>query len=231
MIKHQLKWKLMGTIIGLWLVFGVTYHIILMYILTNQLVHCIFLALFFGGLNYFIVVDFYSRNVKLNQKNTFLENQVYKDALTGLLSRQSYEMEIESLSWDCDEQYSVVFVDVDDFKLINDKFGHDVGDRVLQMISTCILSNIRLDDQAYRYGGEEILILLKNCSKDKAYQLSEKIRFTISKIDMELNSSVTISMGVSSFPDEGSSIQQVIKQADKALMIAKKSGKNQVHMF
>ena len=126
---------------------------------------------------------------------------------------------------------SLILLDIDFFKKINDTYGHDVGDLVLKTVSQIVLENIRKSDLFARIGGEEFAILLPDTSKDKAILVAEKLRETIEKTPIILPNGkqikVTISLGVTSLKKDDNE-SSFIKRADEALYDAKKSGRNVV---
>ena len=130
-----------------------------------------------------------------------------------------------------DKNYSLIFMDIDNFRSFNNEYGHKIGDRVLQQVSQTIKSSIRSNDRAYRYGGEELVILLDNCPKDVAFKIAEKIRININKIDTSPLPSITVSLGVATYPEDGDNILNVVEASDNALLTAKKSGKNTTVMY
>ncbi|MCF6340780.1 MAG: GGDEF domain-containing protein [Sulfurimonas sp.] len=130
--------------------------------------------------------------------------------------------------------YGILMLDIDFFKMINDTYGHDVGDEGIRTISRVIKENIRESDVAIRFGGEEFIILLYNCNKEYINEIAEKIRIAFSKekIDAGTSSfSKTLSVGSSMFPDDSKSIWKCIKFADIALYYAKETGRNRSIAF
>ncbi len=134
---------------------------------------------------------------------------------------------------------SSLMIDIDHFKIFNDRWGHDTGDRVLRHVSGIIRDAISFRGEAYRYGGEEITVLLPNASTEEAFCTAERIRRTVFESSLENSSSkaeasdvplsVSVSIGVSSFPDvEGSALMVA---ADQALYQAKEEGRNKVCKF
>ena len=128
--------------------------------------------------------------------------------------------------------FSLLFLDIDDFKYVNDTYGHIIGDMVLKTISASIRGISRAQDIVGRYGGEEILLLLPQTNNEGALSLAERIRKDIEKRKYEIDNdefSVTVSIGVSSFPKEDAvSYNDLFKQADVALYYCKNNGKNRV---
>ncbi|EDZ63016.1 diguanylate cyclase [Sulfurimonas gotlandica GD1] len=130
--------------------------------------------------------------------------------------------------------YGVLMVDIDYFKMINDNYGHDVGDEAIRIISGVIKKSIRKADIAIRYGGEEFLVLLYNCEANNIVQIANSIRTEFSKQKIYANGesfSKTLSVGCSSFPKDSESIWKCIKFADISLYQAKEGGRNQVVAF
>jgi len=156
------------------------------------------------------------------------------DKLTGLLNRHACSIVLERLMaayrrTPC--PISVLLADVDHFKEINDRYGHQAGDQVLSSLARQLKSGIRESDIAVRWGGEEFLVILQNCDQTEARQLAEKLRqLAASCIANPENPAirVSISIGVSQF-DGQESLDQTIDRADAALYSAKQSGRDQVH--
>lgn len=160
-----------------------------------------------------------------------IKNHADRDSLTKLFNRRVFDRELKGLI-DAGTQFSLVMYDIDDFKKINDGYGHLTGDKVLTAISDVITKSIRKTDVACRYGGEEIAILFKDLSKEDAYIISERIREKIEDtrvLSNNNNISVTISGGVASFPDDGHTKEDIIDRADGVLYSeCKNKGKNKV---
>jgi len=130
--------------------------------------------------------------------------------------------------------YGVLMIDIDYFKMINDSYGHDVGDEAIRIVSRVIKNSIRKSDIAIRYGGEEFLVLLYNCDEENVRKISETIRMEFAKQKIHANGetfSKTLSVGYSLFPQNSESIWKCIKFADMSLYQAKESGRNRVVAF
>ncbi len=130
-------------------------------------------------------------------------------------------------------RFSLIMVDVDHFKRINDRFGHYAGDMVLKQLTKILKSSIREIDHIIRYGGEEFLILLPHTTKDKAYVLAERLRNKIEESRFEIGEGqiipVTVSMGVAEYdPTSDIDVVQVLKEVDNALYKSKEQGRNRV---
>jgi diguanylate cyclase (GGDEF)-like protein len=170
----------------------------------------------------------------LNKKMAFYENKAYQDQLTGTLNRNFLEENAKKLLLKFKLAYNntgVIMLDIDDFKKINDTYGHGTGDLALIEVAKTIKKLLRKEDLLIRYGGEEFVILLPNCDLEDTYLIAEKIRKEVEKIKIPLQNkklSLTISLGITTIKDEDKTIFDSIKRADKALYKAKKSGKNKV---
>ncbi|CCJ34389.1 Sensory box protein [Caloramator australicus RC3] len=153
------------------------------------------------------------------------------DPLTGLYNRKVLDKEIDNLIKQ-NVNFSIVIFDLDDFKKVNDTYGHLAGDQVLKEFANVIKKVIRKTDIACRFGGEEILIILKGLSKEQAYIIAERIRekFEESNIIINGNSiNVTVSGGIASYPEDANNIKELLNKADAALYIEGKSkGKNKI---
>lgn len=221
--------KLLVVIIGLWVIFGLIYHTIIMHIFNNQLFYCLLLFAILGFVNYFVVWVYYKKYFKLCKSNVILQNSLDLDTLTGLFNRTAFDKHIFTM--DEREVYSIIFADIDNFRNFNNNYGHDIGDMVLQKVSEMISNTVRSVDRVYRYGGEEIVVLLSGCNKEHAINIAEKIRLNVMNIDNEPFPNVTISLGVSTFPEDSNDIKQIIKASDNALLNAKNSGKNCTSLY
>jgi len=130
--------------------------------------------------------------------------------------------------------YAVLMIDIDYFKMINDTYGHDIGDEAIRVVSKVIKEQIRKSDIAIRYGGEEFIALLYNCDEENILKIAESIRLEFSKKKIQASGetfSKTLSVGCSQFPKDSDSIWKCIKFADISLYRAKEGGRNQVIMF
>ena len=128
---------------------------------------------------------------------------------------------------------SVIILDLDRFKHINDEYGHDVGDDVLAAVAKKLGQAIREEDYVYRYGGEEFVILLPTASLDAARERAQEVcrKVRALQIDTEKGAlQVTISAGVATFPEHGDTQEALIVQADKALYLAKQSGRDRIEL-
>jgi len=130
--------------------------------------------------------------------------------------------------------FSLIMLDVDHFKQINDTFGHPVGDQVLKRLAGILDKMVRKVDTVARYGGEEFSLLLPNSGKREALKLAERIRKSVEEARFEAGSTripVTVSMGLATFPEDTRLRQDLLEQTDQALYAAKKAGRNRVCTF
>jgi len=157
----------------------------------------------------------------------------YTDGLTGLYNRhylKKFTGKFTALRKE-DSNYAIAFVDIDDFKSINDSFGHAEGDCVLRKIATKLKSLIRPKDTLCRYGGEEFIVIFIDISHQDALEKAHQIRASIQEMVFECKKqNITISIGMS-FGTTKDNVNTVIEESDKALYMAKESGKNCVKVF
>nr|WP_285842818.1 GGDEF domain-containing protein [Metabacillus litoralis] len=154
-----------------------------------------------------------------------LETLVKTDQLTQLYSRNYMNNCIEN-SMKADRQGTFLLIDIDNFKGVNDTFGHQVGDEVLVQVANIIKSNSREHDIGARWGGEELAVYLPQVDLEAGTAIAERI---VKKVAENTNPSVTISCGVSYWIAENErNYNQLFSRADKALYVAKNLGKNQV---
>ena len=178
------------------------------------------------------------RTLQLTEKNRQLENQAIRDSLTGLLNHKAVLERLgDELSAKTRFDYSVsaIMVDIDLFKSVNDEFGHQSGDKVLQMVATILRKHLRRYDVCGRYGGDEFIIVLRRSSKDEAIQFSERLRHDISNLEIpgKPEIKITASFGVSTYQegDTAASADALVANADRALYAAKTAGRNIIRYF
>jgi diguanylate cyclase (GGDEF)-like protein len=174
-------------------------------------------------------------------QNAHLYELAMVDGLTGLFMRRYFDARIEEEIERCKRYgtaFSVVMVDVDDFKHLNDTHGHPIGDRVLRGIANVVKSQMRGVDTAARYGGEELALILPRTEMVSAYNVGERIRAAIAELrittdaDASQTLRVTASFGIASYPEsKARDGEDLVRRADRALYRAKKTGKNRVELF
>ncbi|MGE4232399.1 MAG: diguanylate cyclase [Bacteriovoracia bacterium] len=163
-------------------------------------------------------------------------NMLYLDEPTGLGNTRymhySLEQVFNSASKNKDATFSILFLDVDKFKSINDNYGHLIGTRLLFEMGQILKENLRKNDKVFRYGGDEFVVLLPGCPTTKALEIAEKIRLEVEKhvfLKQEnLNIHLTVSVGVANCPDHATTKRDVIHAADNAMYAVKKSSRNSV---
>ncbi|MFC7686723.1 diguanylate cyclase [Ureibacillus sp. GCM10028918] len=166
----------------------------------------------------------------VENNNTLLKEEAMTDALTGLSNRKKLNKVISYLAGE-GQLFSLVAIDIDRFKLINDSYGHQMGDEVLKFLAQTVRSAIRTKDGFFRYGGEEFILLLPDTNSSEAYSLSEKIRTTIANTISPVGKPINISLGVSEFPTHSDSLDDLFLFADKALYRSKENGRNQTTLW
>jgi diguanylate cyclase (GGDEF)-like protein len=126
---------------------------------------------------------------------------------------------------------SVCFVDIDKFKEVNDRLGHDAGDLLLQQLSTTMRTTLRTPDFLARYGGEEFVIIAPGTWTEDAVILGNRLREAIAHhVDRPFGRPVTVSIGIAGVPEHGTDASSVLKRADEALYVAKRSGRDRVEI-
>jgi len=176
-------------------------------------------------------VEFVENLLLLNLRNSLYRQKSMYDSLTGLYSRW-YFMERLYEEFSRIRRYggviSVAMCDIDNFKKVNDRYGHLIGDRVLRSVGRILRENTRFSDVVGRYGGEEFSIIFPNTSLDRAVIALEKLRKIVEEHDFD-GVRITMSFGCSSFPEEGiRTPEDLLARADEALYMAKMRGKNRV---
>jgi len=167
-----------------------------------------------------------------------LSYQASHDAITGLINRREFENQLvaalESTSSNAQLTHGVLYVDLDQFKVVNDTFGHTAGDELLSQVTEIIQSNIRSTDILARLGGDEFGVLLERCDEDRAMDVAEAIRSAIEEHRFtwqEAFTNVRCSIGVVVVTHESPSVASVMSSADVACYTAKDMGRNQIHLY
>jgi two-component system chemotaxis response regulator CheY len=177
---------------------------------------------------------------KLKRANRELLSLSLTDTLTGLGNRRRMEEDLtrtHARAIRVGRSYSMMLLDIDHFKLYNDYYGHQAGDEALRQLALCLADVVREDESIYRYGGEEFLVLMPDCSVGDAALAGERIRRAVSDMAVPHDSRptpphvVTLSGGTSCFsPGSTLSVPDLLHQADNALFEAKTAGRNRVQM-
>ena len=180
--------------------------------------------------NYFEITEPVLQTKTLMDK---LSEKSLRDPMTSLYNRRFFDEYIETNITDS-SHLSIFMVDIDLFKLVNDTYGHDVGDRVIKEASNIFKNVLKGSDIAVRYGGEEFVIITFNTDKIVASKLANEIRELFSQIifDTPIDKfSKTLSIGISNYPEDSKHINEVLKFADIALYQAKENGRNRVVVY
>lgn len=172
----------------------------------------------------------------IQEKKLIAEKQAKTDIITGLHNRRAYyeisEMEYKRILRH-KGRLSVIMFDIDDFKNINDNYGHNAGDKVLNSVGNIVKNLIRKHDSAFRMGGDEFLVFLPETNEKQAAHLAERIRKEIEKYKLEENSKlvITASFGIAQYIPNDTNIEKLTRRADEALYQAKKAGRNRVEVI
>lgn len=181
-----------------------------------------------GGIELFSDI---SNKLAAEERVKELEKLALLDKLTQLANRHYLEQELESRFTEREKfgiPFGVMFIDIDDFKLFNDQYGHDIGDKVLRFIADSMTSTARVFDLYGRWGGEEFLGVIRNVEENELKMVAERVRFLVENSYLLHDTeklSVTISIGVTMATD-GDDIKTIIKRSDELLYKSKSIGKN-----
>lgn len=183
----------------------------------------------------FLVYKYVQYLVHLTKLYRKFKNESSTDFLTGLNNVRNFDLFFNTLTTKVEskgERLSLLYIDIDFFKKVNDTYGHSNGNIVLSELGTILSKTCRSFDFISRNGGEEFTVLLLDCASKQALEIAEKLRKTIEKYNFVLldgeKINITVSIGVATYPDTTTDIHTIIKQADSALYVAKCSGRNKV---
>ena len=180
------------------------------------------------------VFKFESRTELESIFHKYLYAAATTDRMTQLFNKYYFLEELKkqnSFARRYGKSFGIVMIDVDNFKRVNDSFGHIIGDEVLKFIAFKILASVRENDLASRYGGEEFAVLLPETDLMGAMAVAERIRKHVESEILEIRENkigATISLGLAVYPQDGEEWEEVLKKADERLYIAKQSGKNRL---
>ncbi|MCA1633494.1 MAG: sensor domain-containing diguanylate cyclase [Acidobacteria bacterium] len=171
--------------------------------------------------------------VAVNHARLFqqMQQQALTDGLTGCFNRRFFEIQLERdlhLATRTGQPVSLIMLDVDRFKLVNDTHGHDAGDVALRIIAGALREEVRGVDTAARYGGEEFAVILPQAGLEGALLVAERLRARIEMTELPGLGRITASFGVATFPEHASSRELLVTKADRALSHAKRTGRNRV---
>ncbi|NCC75257.1 MAG: GGDEF domain-containing protein [Clostridia bacterium] len=185
----------------------------------------------------FLMYAFLTYITSVNRKLELLREEAEKDFLTGLKNPRQFYKSLNhyfKVTMENDRKVSLLYLDVDHFKAVNDTFGHADGDLVLQELGKILKRATRSHDIVSRKGGEEFAALLVDCNLEQAVIAAERIRRNVESYDFklrnQLSTHITVSIGVSAIPEKTQEISKLLEQADCALYAAKNSGRNRVEI-
>ncbi|AEE16208.1 GGDEF domain-containing protein [Treponema brennaborense] len=187
---------------------------------------------------YLAIVDYFTSAEHVFDSPVLIEVHVLRkteelamlDGLTGAFNRRYMDVALKkelNRSTRYGKQFSLIILDIDDFKRLNDTYGHEVGDIVLQEFSDAARSAIREEDVFCRYGGEEFLVILPETDTSGAYVLAERIRHQLESAAIHETYGITFSAGTVTYPDYADNSADLLRRVDRALYQAKFNGKNQ----
>jgi diguanylate cyclase (GGDEF)-like protein len=179
------------------------------------------------------MVERFASHASLALRNAWLLEQVQKmattDGLTGIANRRSFDIGLErelSRAARNNAPLTVVLIDLDHFKQLNDTHGHQMGDEVLRLVGGALAEHCRDFDMAARYGGEEFAVILPGCSEAESVDAAERFRRVVGACDTRVP--VTASLGVATYPGNGANAGELVKAADDALYQSKRAGRDRV---
>ncbi len=169
------------------------------------------------------------RTLELEHANQELERLASSDPLTGLLNRRGFDARLVTalaLARRSGRPLSVITIDIDHFKRVNDTYGHEIGDNVLRSLALQLKARLRVSDAVARLGGEEFIVLLPDTALDDALQMARELVAMIEARPQELVGRVTISAGLSALRAEDEDAGPMLRRSDDALYAAKTAGRN-----
>ncbi|PVB61695.1 GGDEF domain-containing protein [Labrenzia sp. 011] len=230
-----------GFFLALHYVSGAPWHVFIGGWVAKMVATVVYTGLLVAYLKYFDNEDSWLTNRPFRdvfQELTFRERYQnlleasIRDHLTGILDRSQYDEKgpgILARNLKENLPLSLLVIDIDHFKLINDRYGHQAGDEVLKLIARLLTENQRAGDHLYRVGGEEFVLMCERLPVEGAISMADRLRKMVERFSkVYLPEKVTISIGLSSAPEDGRTLEALFKRADLRLYEAKKGGRNQV---
>jgi len=190
-------------------------------------------------LQFFSVIGYQmAATIEHLQRLSSIKNLAIYDTLTGLYNRRYFEerfgTEVQQ-SFTNKTPLSLILIDIDHFKKVNDTFGHPEGDKILRGVASLLKNSVRKKDTVARYGGEEFILILPEAGVEAASMIAERIRKLVESTRFDVGNAhlnATISLGISSFPSHRArSKDELVKMADLALYRAKREGRNRVSLY
>ncbi len=175
-----------------------------------------------------------SQLIEIGTLQSELRSQAIKDPLTDLFNRRYLDETFDrELARAARESYPVcvIMLDIDHFKKVNDTYGHEAGDFILKALAKTLSARNRRGDFVCRFGGEEFVVVMPNLAVDTAYKRAEDLRTALNSLYVpygRFNLTITISMGIASYPANGENRESVLRAADRAMYAAKKAGRDHI---
>ena len=189
-------------------------------------------ALFEVGTLSFLALGFVLLYGSDRERLRRLEGEADHDANTGLYNRRAFGTIVaERLAKQRpDGRAALALLDLDGFKQVNDALGHPRGDELLQVVAATLRANLRQQDVAARYGGDEFVVYFESCGVADAQRVLQRVRTSVASVSGGAGAMITISAGVASYPDSARDLDALIVAADRALIEGKRTGKDQVRV-
>lgn len=186
-----------------------------------------------------VLLKCYQRELYWHRQLAKTEQWIYKDDLTGLYNYRYLQIALKneiSRHLRFGQEFSVLFIDLDNFKSVNDRFGHYEGSSILEDLATVLASSVREIDIVVRYGGDEFVVLLIGTDSIQALEIADRIRRKIASTPFSLQQtakkiSLTVSIGIANYPHQSHSSEELLRLADKMMYQSKHQGKNKVTAF
>ncbi|HHS83470.1 MAG TPA: EAL domain-containing protein [Gammaproteobacteria bacterium] len=165
-----------------------------------------------------------------------LEHQARHDALTGLVNRQEFETRLRHAITNIpvDKGHALLYLDLDQFKVVNDTCGHSAGDKLLKQLTYLLQGKVRGSDTLARLGGDEFGVLLERCPLERAIEIAERLRQTVAEFRFSWegkNFDIGVSIGLVAIEGTGNNLAEIMSAADSACYVAKDQGRNRVHIY
>lgn len=202
----------------------------LMYEATNN-------SLLYGFKNESLVNELQNQIIKIEDMANEMSYQASHDMLTGLINRREFELRLQKAITEVkqnNKSHSLCYMDLDEFKVVNDTCGHIAGDELLKSLSDHLIKKIRGSDTIARLGGDEFGLLLPLCDIDKAYEIADNLREIIKNFHFSWENKVFdigVSIGLVEINENSGSLTDILKAADSACYVAKELGRNRIHIY
>lgn len=207
--------------------------VVMYFLFMNNIVMNFSLPFIALGGSYVIVSAYHSARINTEKKNLLALATI--DDLTSLFNVRYFKEILKNACWeaqrDPNQAFYLILSDIDFFKQLNDRYGHQAGDYIIAQVAKTLKTLVRVGDVTARYGGDEMILLLRATASSNAQAVAEKIRANIESLELRWDNQrlpVTVSLGMACFDPKQDNEMTIVKRADDALFLAKKQGKNQV---